>query len=148
MIDHGMGVPAGASVRGPEEAGILAWIPAGVFSQMAFMITKESHSIAMKSLRQEQILRGHGDAVEVVSWLNPKFPDLIPRPLGLANARPWTFRLCNGQRSSRDGCRQQLARTSRLPEVARYQMFRYERARTKPVEDSQMVSPESCRDIQ
>jgi len=38
------------------------------------MITKESRSIAMKSLRQEQSLLDHGDAVEVVYVLNPEFP--------------------------------------------------------------------------
>jgi hypothetical protein len=59
-------------------AGARALIPAGVSSQMVFMITKESHSIAIKSIRHEQGLRDHGDAVEVVCGLNPKFPDLIP----------------------------------------------------------------------
>jgi len=37
------------------------------------MIMKELHSIAMKSLRQEQILRDLGDAIEVDYLLNPKF---------------------------------------------------------------------------
>jgi hypothetical protein len=53
-------------------------IPVGVFSRPAFMITKESRSIAIKGLRQEQSLRDHGDAVEVGYVLNLKFPDLIP----------------------------------------------------------------------
>ena len=44
------------------------------------MITEELRSIAIKSLRQEQSLRDHGGAVEVVYTLNPKFPDLIPPP--------------------------------------------------------------------
>jgi hypothetical protein len=56
------------------EEGTFAWIPGGVFSRPAFMITKESRSIAMKSLRQEQSLLDHGDAVEVVYVLNPEFP--------------------------------------------------------------------------
>jgi hypothetical protein len=60
--------------RGAEEAGTLVRIPAGVFTWSAFMITKESRSIAIKSLRQEQSLRDRGSAVEVVYVLNPKFP--------------------------------------------------------------------------
>src|SRR5215469_7318923 len=60
------------------EPGTLASIPAGVSSRLVFMITKESRSRAIKSLRQEQALRDHGGAVEVVYVLNPKFPDLIP----------------------------------------------------------------------
>ena len=42
------------------------------------MITKESCSIAMKSLRQEQIFHDHGDAAGIFDVLNPKFPGLIP----------------------------------------------------------------------
>jgi hypothetical protein len=57
------------------------------------MIRKELHSLAMKILRQEQILRDLGDAVEVGHVLNPKFPDLIPQPLSLASAGRWTFTL-------------------------------------------------------
>ena len=59
------------------------------------MIAKELHSIAIKSLRQEQSLRDHGDAVEVFYMLNPKFPDLIPLPVVSANAGAWTFKLWN-----------------------------------------------------
>src|SRR6516164_4084970 len=59
---------------GTAEEGTFAWIPGGVFSRQAFMIPKESRSIAMKSLRQEQSLLDHGDAVEVVYVLNPEFP--------------------------------------------------------------------------
>ena len=33
--------PGGAGVRGAEEAGTLAWIPAGVFMRPTFMITKD-----------------------------------------------------------------------------------------------------------
>jgi hypothetical protein len=62
-------------------SGTLVWIPAGVSNRPAFMITKESHTIAIKSLRQEQSLRDHGGAVEVVYVLNPKFPVLIPRTI-------------------------------------------------------------------
>jgi hypothetical protein len=47
------------------------------------MITKESHAIAIKSLRQGQSPRDHGDAIEIGYVLNPKFPDLIPRLLAL-----------------------------------------------------------------
>ena len=81
---------------GVRKAGSIVLIPAGVFNQAAFMIAKDSHSIAIKSLRQEQSLRDHGDAVEVVYVLNPKFPDLIPRPLGLTDAGPWTLKICKG----------------------------------------------------
>ena len=42
------------------------------------MITKESRSVAIKSLRQEQSLRHRDDTAEVMYVLNPKFPDLIP----------------------------------------------------------------------
>jgi hypothetical protein len=50
------------------------------------MIAKELRPIATKSLRQEQSLRDHNDAVEVVHVLNPKFQDLIPGRLGPAGA--------------------------------------------------------------
>ena len=64
----------------------LVQIPGGVFSRPAFMITKESRSRAIKSLRQEQSLRDHDTAVEAGYASNPKFPDLIPRPIGLGDA--------------------------------------------------------------
>ena len=67
----------GADARG-SQSGSIVLIPAGVSSEAAFMIAKDPHSIAIKILRQEQSLRDHGDAVEVVYVLNPKFPDLIP----------------------------------------------------------------------
>ena len=57
------------------------------------MITKESHAIAIKGLRQEQSLRNRVDAGEVGYVVNPKSPDLIPRPLGPASAGPSVRRL-------------------------------------------------------
>jgi hypothetical protein len=57
------------------------------------MIAKESHPGAIKTLRQKQSLRDHGEALGVACLLNPKFPDLIPPALGSVSARPWTFKL-------------------------------------------------------
>ncbi len=44
------------------------------------MIMKESHSIAIKSLQQEQSLRDQGGTAGVIDVLNPKISgfDLIP----------------------------------------------------------------------
>ena len=81
-----------------ERGWHVAWIPARVCSRPAFMITKESRSIAIKILRQEQSLRDHGDTVEVACGSNPKFPDLIPRPLGAVAA----VQIVHSPRGSRD----------------------------------------------
>ncbi len=69
-------------------------IPVGVFSQPSFMITKDLHSIAIKSLRQGQSLRDHSDASGVIYVLNPKFQALIPPLLNTASPHgPRTFKL-------------------------------------------------------
>ena len=72
MIDHGTGVPAGADGGYGKYAASYGY-PAGYPYGQLFMIMKELHSIAMKSLGQEQILRDLGDAIEVDYLLNPKF---------------------------------------------------------------------------
>ena len=66
--------------RQARKAATLASIPTGVPSRPAFMITKDPHSHGTKTLRQEQSLRDHADTAEVLYVLNPKYPDLIPRP--------------------------------------------------------------------
>jgi hypothetical protein len=57
-----------------EAAGALAWIPAGVSSRPAFMITKGYYSVRVKSLRREQSLRDHDGTGEVGYVLHPEFP--------------------------------------------------------------------------
>jgi hypothetical protein len=52
------------------------------------MIMKDSCSVAIKILRQEQSLPHHADAGEVVYMLNPKFHDLVLRPPGSVGRRP------------------------------------------------------------
>jgi hypothetical protein len=89
------------------------------------VIAKDSHSIAIKTLRQEQSLRDHGDAVEVDYALNPKFPGLIPRPLGQAGA---------GRDCPEMGLPRLLAAFH--PQLQRLQM----RAKEKPVNTKRTVA--------
>ena len=61
-------------------------IPTRVSARRDFMITKDPHATALKTLRQKQCLRDHGDAAGVICMLNPEYQDFIPVASAFASA--------------------------------------------------------------
>ena len=70
MTDYARGAMGRADVRGGMRRPSCYRYPAGVSVPPNSMITKHSRTLAMKSLRQDKILRDHDGTAGVIYVLN------------------------------------------------------------------------------